>query len=160
MIDENGKLFGKVNLIDLIIVILVIALVAFVALKIVDNRNNAPVLSQIEISFFGDEVPDYVTDYINEGDSVLDSAENITLGTVKSVSYGNPISYITDVDGQTREIEKTGYSSVDLTITTTCQLTDNGAMIDGTLYGVGHTLAIYAGRAKMWVRVSGITPVA
>lgn len=160
MIDENGKLFGKVNLIDLLIVLLVLALVAFVALKVVDNRNNAPALAEVEISFFGDEVPDYVTDYIFEGDNVLDSTENVNLGTVKSVSYGEPISYITDVDGQTREIEKTGYKSVDLTITTTCELTNNGAMIDGTLYGVGHTMAIYAGRAKMWVKVSGITPVA
>lgn len=160
MIDENGKLFGKINLIDLLIVILVIALLVFVAMKVVSGRNNAPELTEVEISFFGDEVPDYVTEYIHEGDSVLDSTDDVTMGTIKSVSFGAPISYITDVDGQTREIEKTGYSSVDLTITTTAQLTANGVEIGGTLYGVGHTLAIYAGRAKMWVRVSGIVPAA
>lgn len=160
MIDENGKLFGKINLIDLIVVILIIALLAFVALKVIGGQNDAPVLTAVEISFFSDEVPDYVADYIHEGDKALDSAEDVNMGTVKSVMLGAPISYLTDIDGQTREVEKNGYCSVNLTIDAVCQMTENGAMIDGTLYGVGHTMVLYAGQAKLWVKVSGITPVA
>ncbi|MEF9971822.1 MAG: DUF4330 domain-containing protein, partial [Oscillospiraceae bacterium] len=75
MIDKNGKLFGKINLIDLIIVLIVLALVAFVALKFVGGRNNTDTLTPISMSFYADEIPDFVAANLKEGASVMDSTE-------------------------------------------------------------------------------------
>ncbi|MEG1720465.1 MAG: DUF4330 domain-containing protein [Pseudoflavonifractor sp.] len=42
IIDEKGKLFGKINIIDLIVLLLVLAVVAVVALKFMGRGNNLP----------------------------------------------------------------------------------------------------------------------
>ena len=42
IIDEKGRLFGKLNLIDLLVIILLIAAVAAVAWKLVGKRPRRP----------------------------------------------------------------------------------------------------------------------
>ena len=159
MIDKNGKLFGKINLIDFIIVLIVIALAAFVALKVVDKGNEGANLSEVRISFFGEETPDYVTKYIENGTPVLDGTEKVSLGTVESFELGSPLSYATTTNGDVQQVFKEGYSSVSITAIVKGELGANGVTIDGVLYGVGHTLPIYAGKAKLFMKVSGIEAV-
>ncbi len=157
---KDGKLFGKINLIDLLIVLIILAAIAFVALKIVDKGNDNAQLSQVHISFYADEVPDYVADALENGTSVLDSVENVTIGTVESFEVGAPIGFETDTKGVVQSVVREGYNSVSLSALATGELTEHGITIDGVLYGVGHTLTIYAGKAKMYLKVSGIEPVA
>jgi len=159
MVDKNGKLFGKVNIIDLLIVLIVLALVAFVALKVVDKSEETTGLSEVRISFFGEEVPDYVAAALKDGVSVLDTKENVTMGTVESFSVGAPLGYATDSKGQIQSVVRDGYNSVTINITARAQLGEHGATIDGVLYGIGHTLTIYAGEAKIYLKVSGIEPI-
>ena len=159
MIDKNGKLFGKINLIDFVIVLVLIALVAFVALKVVDKGNEDASLSQVRISFFGDETPDYVAKVLEEGTSVLDSTENVTLGTVESFEVGDPIGYDTTTNGEIQQVIKQGYNSVSINVIGKGEITEYGVTIDGVLYGVGHTLTIYAGKAKLFLKISGIEAI-
>lgn len=159
MIDKNGKLFGKINLIDFIIILVVIALVAFVALKVVDKGNEGANLSQVRISFFGDETPDYVAKVLENGTSVLDSTENVTLGTVESFEVGAPMGYDTNANGEVQQVVRQGYNSISLSVIGTGELTEHGVTINGVLYGVGHTLVIYAGKAKLYMKISGIEAV-
>lgn len=51
IIDEKGKLFGKMNILDLIVVLLIIAAVVFVALKLggVGDSDTATIEYKIEI---------------------------------------------------------------------------------------------------------------
>ena len=37
MIDEKGKLFGKVNIVDLIIVVIILAAAAFIGMKLLGH---------------------------------------------------------------------------------------------------------------------------
>ena len=160
MVDNNGKLFGKINLIDLIIVLVLIALVAFVALKVVDKGNADANLSQVRISFYSEETPDYAAKVLENGTPVLDSKENVTMGTIESFEVGAPLGYDTDVNGKVQAVVRQGYNSVSVTAVGQGVLGDHGVTIDGVLYGVGHTLTIYAGKAKLYVKVSAIEPVA
>ncbi|MFB0920964.1 MAG: DUF4330 domain-containing protein [Oscillospiraceae bacterium] len=159
MIDKNGKLFGKINLIDFIIVLVIIALAVFVALKVVDKGNENTNLSQVRISFFGDETPDYVAKVLEKGTSVMDSTEKVTLGTVESFEVGAPIGYDTNANGEVQQVVRQGYNSVSITAIGKGALSEHGVTIDGVLYGVGHTLTIYAGKAKLYLKISGIEAV-
>lgn len=159
MVDKNGKLFGKINLIDLIIVIILIAVVAFAAMKVLNRGTTDNNLTQVRISFFTDEVPDYVTDALEVGTGVLDSSENVTIGTVESFEIGEPLGYVTDTDGEVQAVTRVGFKSLDLNVLADAELSEHGATIDGVLYGVGHTLTIYAGKAKIYLKVSGIEPI-
>ncbi len=40
IIDEKGRLFGKINLIDLLVIVLVVAVVAAVGWKLVGKRQR------------------------------------------------------------------------------------------------------------------------
>lgn len=159
MVDKNGKLFGKINIIDLLIIVVVLALVVFVAMKVVDKNDETTGLTEVRISFFGEEVPDYVAAALKEGTSVLDSKENVTMGTVESFSVGAPLGYVTDNKGQIQSAVKDGYSSVSIDIIAQAQLGEHGAMVDGVLYGIGHTVTIYAGEAKIYLKISGIESI-
>lgn len=160
MVDKNGKLFGKVNLIDLIIVIVLIAIVAFVAVRVVNRDDGSENISQVRISFFGEETPDYVANALEVGTPILDSTENITIGTVEKFETGSPLGYDTDANGEVQQVVRQGYSSVSITAIGQGILGDHGVTINGVLYGVGHTLTIYAGKAKLYLKVSGIEPIA
>ena len=160
MIDKNGKLFGKVNLIDLIIVLVIIAAVAFVGLKVVNRADSGSTLSPVRISFFAEEAPSYVADALKVDTSVLDMTENVTIGTVESFDVGDPIGYFTDTKGQVQSVVRDGYNSITLQVLANGELSEHGVTINGVLYGVGHTLTIYAGKAKIYLRVSGIEPIA
>ncbi len=159
MVDKNGKLFGKVNLIDLIIVLVLLALVAFVAMKVVDKGSENANLSQVKISFYGEEIPDYVANALEKGTSVLDSKENVVMGTVEDFEIGAPIGYETDTNGEVETVVRQGYNSVTINAIGTGELSEHGVTIDGVLYGVGHTLTIYAGKAKLYLKVSGIEAI-
>jgi len=159
MLDKNGKLFGKINLIDLILVLIIIAAVLFAAMKVVSNRNKTSDVSPVRISFYAEEVPDYVTAALKEGTSVLDSTENVTIGTVESFKVGDPLGYVTDTNGEVEEVQRTGYKSVTITVLANAELGVHGATIDKVLYAVGHSLTIYAGDAKVYLRISDIQPV-
>lgn len=155
MIDKNGKLFGKINLVDLIIVLIIIALAAFVAMKFLGNKNDGSNLTQIEMSFYSDEEPQFVVDALKEGASVYDYNEKVTIGTLESFETGAPISFLTTGEG-TIPVEKEGYKSVTLKVKAMAEMGPNGATIDGVLYGVGHTLVIFAGDAKFYLKISAI----
>lgn len=160
MVDKNGKLFGKINLIDLIIVLVLIALVAFVALKVVNKDNDGASLSQVRISFYGEETPDYVANVLENGTTVLDTKENVNMGTVESFEIGAPLGYETDTKGEVQAVVRQGYNSVTINAVGQGVLGEHGVTIDGVQYGVGHTLTIYAGKAKLYLKISAIEPVA
>jgi len=160
MVDKNGKLFGKINLIDLLVILIVIAVVVLAAMKVVNAKKASASLSEVKMSFFAEEIPDYVAQVIQNGTSVMDSTGNVTMGTVDSFKIDAPLGYVTDPKGQAQEIQREGYKSVTLNITAKGVLSDHGIKIDGTLYSVGHTLTLYAGEAKMYMKVSAITPAA
>ncbi len=155
MIDKNGKLFGKINLVDLLIILIIVALAAFVALKYFGGKDEGVGLVPVEISFHSDEEPQFVIDVLKEGSSVYDYNEKVTIGTLEGFEVGDPISFLTTGEG-TIPVEKEGYKSVTLKVKAMATPGPNGVTVDGVLYGVGHTLVLFAGEAKFYLKVSAI----
>lgn len=156
MIDNNGKIFGKVNLIDLIIILILVALVVLAVFKFAVPSEDDNMASQVKITLFCEETPSYVINYIKEGAPVLDTKEDITIGTVKNFEAGEPIGFETDKDGLMYEVTRANYNSVTIEVAANGDIGENGVTVDGVLYAVGHTMTIYAGQAKLYLRVSGI----
>ena len=66
IVDKNGRLFGKVNLIDLLVVLLLIVVVAAVAMKTFGNKAVSAVTSpdvSITYQVVCEDVPQAVADY-------------------------------------------------------------------------------------------------
>ena len=69
IIDKNGRLFGKLNLIDLAVIVVVVAVVAALGMKLFGNDAVEAVTSpdvQITYQVVCEDVPEAVADYCTE----------------------------------------------------------------------------------------------
>lgn len=88
IIDKNGRLFGKISIIDVVVILVVIALAGALSFKRTQTHTgtvvtNTPIVFQLRVS--GERT--YVTDAIREGDHLydLDNRSNGPLGEIIEV---------------------------------------------------------------------------
>ena len=156
-IDNKGKLFGKVSIIDILIIVVVLAVAAGVVYKFKQSKVAGFVPQQdIEIQFYQEDTPDFATNDIRKGDTVKDPARNAVFGVVKDVTVGNSISWAADSRGIQTASSREGYKSILVTVEGKGIYSDNGVTFSGSDYFVGKTLEIRAGNSALWVRVKSI----
>ncbi|MEG1632793.1 MAG: DUF4330 domain-containing protein [Oscillospiraceae bacterium] len=158
MIDEKGRLFGKVNIVDLIIIIIILAAAVFLGTKLIGPDSTATNTEKVLVSFYYEECPSYVADNLKAGDAIWDSGENVNLGTVKDWTTTDSVTYLLDDNGNTVQTSKDGYCALTLRGEAEGVIGAHGVTVGGTLYGIGHTLTIYAGDCKLYLKVSAIEP--
>ena len=155
---ENKK--ARLNIIDILIILVVLAGVAFFAYKFMTAGGVSAPTDKVQIVFFEEECPDYVPEHTHVGDSVLDGSTNTYLGTVADIEVDESVTYTyNDLTSETTLGHKEGYVSAYITADCVGQLTDNGVVIDGTLYSVGHTLILHAGQGKYYLTIYSIDGV-
>lgn len=100
MIDKQGKLFGKLNIIDLIAVILIVAVVALLGTKLLGGSDaglageGQPVVYTVKVEGVDKEVYDFIQAELKQGPSQL-TASNEMLD-----------AYVTAVDGTLVETDE------------------------------------------------------
>lgn len=159
LLDRQGRLFGKVNIIDLLIVLVVILAVVFFAVKHFDGDVSVSTGEAVRMEFYAEEVPDYSANAVKIGDPLTDDTGNIHLGVVTDVTVAPAVSYATDDQGNVVVSEKPGYSSIRITGEGNGRIYEHGVIISGSKYGIGHSFTLRAGMGKFWLRVSGISAV-
>ena len=165
IIDSNGRLFGKVSIIDVLIIVLVFAAGFFLATRYFSSRGN-PIssggsLDELEIKFYSEEVNNFVADAIKEGDAAKEFAQYANFGTVVSVEKANSITWVADFDGIINPSSKDGYYySITVTTRARGRISDIGFELDGTNYFVGKTVIMQFGKAGFQGRIAGVERVA
>lgn len=153
IIDEKGKLFGKVNIIDLIILIAIVAAVAVVGINFFRSNTSAPA-NVIQMEFYAEEVSDFVAKKVKVGADLYDDTDKVMLGKVTEVKTGPSVVWINTSDGRVVKSSKEGFRSITITGEMTGEKTSIGATVGGVKYGVGHSMVLRAGDAKIYLRVS------
>lgn len=167
MIDKNGKVFGKINIIDLIvIVVLVLAIGVFGYVKIsnsvVDNDDPKKMTvdtadgDELYITYYAEEVPEYVANRVKTDSFLMDADTNMKLGVVTDVKVDEAVTYSNTDDGKVVASSKEGYNSIKITGKTKGKLGKYGAEISTMTYGVGHSLTLRAGDAKIFLKIYDI----
>ena len=149
----------KFTFIDLLVLIVVVAVAVFVGSKLLGfsgGTGNAGETKTFIVSYFFEEVPDYVADVTEVGTLVTDEARKIPLGKVLDVEVGDSYSYSTDKDGNWKVGPRAGFKSVKLSVEVVGEEFEHGVQVQDGKYVVGHSMTIYAGKAKMYGRVSGV----
>lgn len=109
IIDEKGKIFGFINIVDLMVLIVVLGLVAIVAIRIVTPKKNAPGTSIIDgkkeayvTLYVQNAVPESL-DTLKPGDKLV-ANNNFTTAEVVSVE-SKPADFITtDAEGNAHSV--------------------------------------------------------
>lgn len=159
MANENKKKTGKLNIIDIIIIAVILLAVCFVGYKLLLTGSVSSPTQTVYITVYEEECADYVIDKVNIGDAASDATTNIFhLGTVTNVVTDKAACYEYDEeDEEYKKIPKPDYSSVYITIEVQGTLTDNGVVVGSQLYGVGHSMILYAGYGKFFLQVYDIS---
>ncbi len=167
MIDNKGKLFGKINIIDLLIIVIVIAGVAGLGYKFAASGTSSPFSKQdtIEIKFYAEEVGEFITSGMKVGDMVKDRSTNAYFGKITDIKVDKAASFAPDSEGNYVKSSKPGYVSVVLTVEGTGIYRDGasgqGASFDSSDYHVFKSTEIIAGNsvftaAVLWRLLSGV----
>jgi hypothetical protein len=162
VIDKNGKLFGKVSVIDLAVVALVLIAVAYAGARYLGSRGGGPVagdLVDLEIKFYAPEVNDFVVDAIHVGDAAKEYAQYASFGTVTAVEPAESVYWVGDAEGVMHPGSKPGqFQSCTVTMRAKGKIDATGFSLDGTTYFVGKTVVLYLGVAGFEGRIAGCRP--
>ncbi|MCL1884225.1 MAG: DUF4330 domain-containing protein [Defluviitaleaceae bacterium] len=159
---KDSKLFGLVNIIDLFIVIGLIGVVIFGIYQFSAGDGIvaiAPETRTFEISFFAPEIESFSAEALRVGATVFDHGRNVSLGTVTEVNIDEAMIWNADQYGNTVLSNKEGFSSVEVIAVLDAVPSEHGITIAGNRYGIGHSLAIRAGQAIIFGRISGLEEI-
>ncbi len=153
----------KFNIIDAIVLLVIVAVIAFVASNLfgdsIQNGSGAADAAKNQtyiMSYFFEEVPDFAAEMIDKGTVVSDEAFGHKLGKLVDVEFGDSVSFAANDQGQIVKSSKEGYKSVALKVEVKGNAFDHGIEVEKIKYVVGHTMTLYAGKAKLYGRISGI----
>lgn len=158
IIDKKYKLFGLINIIDFFIILAFICAVGFVGYRLIphNKQSTAAKTEDIEITFYGSEVPEYAASNAKSGELVRDQSKSNNLGSVKEIKILPSDSYATDSNGQWVKSPKPGYNSIYITVSAKGTFGDTGVTIGNSPYYTGNTLEIKVGKSAFWTRVYNI----
>lgn len=150
---KNGKLFGKFNVIDFLACLAVVVVIAAACVFFLAPKDSGDTLI---MRFRIEEVDGFVAEKVKVGDDMYDDTYLQDLGVVTDIELSESISYGQVNDNVYTLTSKEGYYSMIITGEVKGRKTDLGAEIGGKKYGVGHSMVLRAGDAKMYLRVYDI----
>lgn len=143
VIDEKGKIFGKLNIIDLLAILVILAALIFGAVKLLgsskppveDDVDPAHLVYTVQVNSVSPDVYAEVLRQIeNAGgtDQLMANGEMVD-AYITHVDAAPHISYVTNADGETVISEETGENArYDLTFTVEANVPDPVTNLVGT----------------------------
>ena len=133
VLDEKGRLFGKVSIIDIIIIITLVGLAAgFVYQRL--SGDIKQVISANEpfyVTFKGDQVRAFSVNSISEGDIIYKRYDNKPLGAVKRLDVAPGIDILFKSDGTAALVEMEDRYTLYITVECAGNITERGYYANG-----------------------------
>ena len=149
MIDKNGKLFGRINVIDLLIILVIIAAGVILAVRTLGDGKSSSGAQQVRLTFYGTDVPDLVAESLSQGIPVKQYSTEIPLGTLTSFSYEPAYAY--EFNSHTGEPDKLPVANrcfVTLTCEPTGSVGEWGFTAGATTFTVGGNYWLDVGASR------------
>jgi hypothetical protein len=162
IIDNKGRLFGKISIIDLLVILVVITAAAGVGYKFTRSKTPSPLFVKtdlIRIKYYVEEAPEFAVDTVKIGDPVKESIQNSSLGHVVDIKKDKPIFWAQNDEGQFVAASRPGYASALITMEARGIFGSNGVSINNTDYYVGRTVILYVGNAALSGRIAGLEKI-
>ncbi len=156
MIDKNGRLFGKINIIDLSFIIIALAVALFALNRFgvfAPEKATGVAEKKLLLTMYQEEANTFTALNLNLGDPVSESFQNISFGNVTNIEIGDSVNWRSDKHGNQIITKRSGYSSVKLEMEASGTVGPSGLTIGGTKYYVGQLLVIRVGTSTLYARV-------
>lgn len=100
MIDNKGKLFGKINIIDLSVILIVLLALILTFVKFNYNPvKNDKTQTTIQYTLMVKGVRDFTVNAFKEGDEIFESTSENSLGKIVSIHTKETEKYMADANG-------------------------------------------------------------
>lgn len=161
MIDKNGKLFGKINIIDLLIVLAILAAALFFATRSLRAAPGAPAGSQkVRITFFSDEAYPFLPDFFEEGAPITDYDSKLSMGTLSWWEVTDALDTYYDPNlGRAVEVPNPEYAGIRLTTEVYGTLAGVGLQMDEYTFVIGGHLYLNVGPTRTRYRIESFEVV-
>ena len=154
MIDKNGKLFGRINIIDLFLPCdntgRARSSCSGRECSRLKNRSSG---RKILLTMFQEEVNTFTASNVKPGDPVTESFQNISFGELVDIEISDSINWGADQEGKQVRTKKDGFVSVKLVMETPGKAGPSGITIGGAKYYVGQFLVIRVGTSAFYARI-------
>ncbi|MGE5672752.1 MAG: DUF4330 domain-containing protein [Mycobacterium leprae] len=149
VVDEKGRLFGKVNLLDLVVVVAVVAVGARFGYSHFMAKSAGPAGTdqKVELTFKVSPVTQPTVDAIQKGDKVYDSKSNAFLGTVVETKAQPATVVKQGPDGRLWETQSTTAFDYYVTISSMAHVSENGVLVGGDDIKIGRDNSL---RTRLW----------
>lgn len=143
LIDDKGRLFGIINIIDLFISVMLIVLIGFGAYKIFRVNPTVAVNTQkVTMVYFIQEVRDVTYNAIEEGEIAKDYDKNSVYGKIIKKEALPAKKMAETADGRFVEAEIPNRFDVKIYIEGDAVISKTGVYMGGQEVRVGYTAAI------------------
>ena len=134
IIDENGRLFGKISIIDVIVIILAIILACAVFARTSQKKaaNINETMDKVTYTFKIENIRTETAEAVLAGDKLYDEGNGVYLGTVKKTNIDKAHKLAQTEDGTYVNGEAEGRSDLLMTIEADCRVVDGRYYSDRT----------------------------
>lgn len=159
VMDQKGKLFGKISIIDLLILVFVIVAVAATAYKFQFsahkdvNTANGQIVYTLKVQ----SIRDFSADQFAVGDAVYDKESNKEIGKIAQIRKEDAEDFVNMADGTFVMQDIPNKYDVYLTIESDARITDEGYFANGTKQiGAYSNLNVYTQKVEVNARVQDV----
>lgn len=133
MTDKNGRIFGKINIIDLLVIIVIIAAACITVFKFTatSGKGNTKVNTAFSYTLKVTDVRDFTAKQFAEGDNLYDDETGKFIGKVTAVKTEQSKEYALKSDGTYNYTERPGRFDVYVTVSTNGTVKDTGYFAEG-----------------------------
>ena len=155
---KNGKLFGKLNVIDILIILIVLVALAFAAWKMLGNDDSEALAGSLDaqstlITFLAEDTVSPLPDCLAIGDLASEYDSDIDLGKLVSFSTEEAYTYEWDsVSGEVVKVPVVNRVFMTFTVQAEGNLSDAGFTTGGKTFVVGGNYYINIGPARVECR--------
>lgn len=102
VIDNRGRIFGKINLIDFMLILVVLVAIAFGVYKLTkEDIAIIPTEKNVVVQFYGNALYPFILENMKEGDLVRTLDTNDVIGRIVKITPGDAINLVPTADGRT-----------------------------------------------------------
>jgi hypothetical protein len=153
IIDDKGRLFGKVSIIDIIAVLIIVTVIGILGYKYALPTSSGyltPKHDNIKMVFYDEEVNSFTANRVMKGDAARERLQNANFGKVVDVVVDESVSWGESDEGQFVASGKPGFSSIYITLEAKGSLDRSGIIIDKAQYYIGQYITLYVGNCAFY----------
>ena len=156
-IDERGRIFGKVNVVDILVLLVIVAVIVFAVSRMAGDAEDAvPVTVEFTVEQVRDATSDAITAELERKGAVSNDGGTL-LGHIEKVSVApTPVEYLNPVSGELERFGSPVFKNVTVVVQGKGDVSNRSVSIGGVALKVGKRVTLVGPTYEVISTVTGV----